>query len=193
MKRIIGMLIFVLVLGGILTTTLLLVDYYTTPIIAANEGTTFQASVLEALGVAYDESQTEEAFSRSVDVVEESDERFYIGSDGSVAFEYSGNGLWGPITGIIALNPDGETIKAITIIHQEETPGLGGRIAEQEYLNEFQNRPYEPALRVTAPGKVSAPTDIDGITGATMTSNAFVDILNRRLMEAISVYKEVVG
>ena len=55
---------------------------------------------------------------------------FYVTSGGDVAFEISGSGLWGPIRGIVAVLPDMKTIKGITIIYQEETPGLGGRIGE---------------------------------------------------------------
>ena len=36
-------------------------------------------------------------------------------------------------------------------------------------------------MRPVAAGKAVAPTDVEAITGATMTSNAFVGILNTEL------------
>ena len=84
------------------------------------------------------------------------------------------------------MKPDRQTLKAVTIIHQEETPGLGGRIAEPGYLALFENRAFKPQLNATAPGKGGGPTDIDAITGATMTSDAFIDILNSELNRFLS-------
>ena len=52
----------------------------------------------------------------------------------------------------MAVLPDLKTIKGIAITHQEETPGLGGRIAEPEFLQSFTAKGLQPELRILAPG-----------------------------------------
>ena len=55
----------------------------------------------------------------------------------------------GPIYGIISLNPDLKTVRRINILHQEETPGLGARIADNSYLSQFKNKEFFPSLVFT--------------------------------------------
>jgi Na+-transporting NADH:ubiquinone oxidoreductase subunit C len=175
------MIVFVLVIGTILTASLIAVDFYTTPVIEANEQLRTKTSILTALGIPFETEEAEEVFSSRVMEQSSGDTTYYVSKTRDLAFAFEGAGLWGPITGIIALKPDRRTLKAVTIIEQEETPGLGGRIAEPGYLALFEDRPFLPELRSTAPGKGGGPTDIDSITGATMTSDAFVGILNSEL------------
>src|SRR3990172_2366907 len=47
----------------------------------------------------------------------------------AVAVPFAGSGLWGPVAGFLALDPDRKTIHGITFYKQEETPGLGGEIS----------------------------------------------------------------
>jgi len=189
MKKILGMVLFVLVLGSILTVTLLAVDHYTAPTIEANERIKVRTNVLEALGIPVDDSDVDTVFDRAVDVSEAAGTTLFIAADGSKAIAYEGAGLWGTITGILSVNPDGTALRGVTIIHQEETPGLGGRISEEEYLAGFSGRLLEPPMVVTAPGKASSPEEIDAITGATMTSNAFISILNDHIAAAMPILR----
>ena len=76
------------------------------------------------------------------------------------------------------MNPNLVDISGLTIMQQEETPGLGSRIAEDEYLRMFVGKRFAPALELVAPGKGSGDTQIDSIARATMSSKAFLDILN---------------
>jgi len=191
MKQILGMVIFVLVLGSILTATLLAVDFLTTPIIEANERITVRMNVLEALGIPVDEADVDLVFDRAVEVSESGETTLFIAADGSRAIGYDGAGLWGPISGILSVSPDGRTLQGVTIIHQEETPGLGGRISEQEYLAGFPGRPLDLPMVVTPPGKASSPNEIDAITGATLTSKAFVEILNDHIAAALPTLQGV--
>jgi len=190
MKQILGMVLFVLVLGSILTATLLAVDHYTAPTIEANERIKVRSNVLKALGIPTDDADVDSTFDRAVEVSESAGTTLFIAADGSKAIMYAGAGLWGPISGILSVGPDGKSLKGVTIIHQEETPGLGGRISEEEYLAGFAGRLLEPPMVVTAPGKASSPEEIDAITGATLTSNAFVSILNEHIVAAIPILQE---
>jgi Na+-transporting NADH:ubiquinone oxidoreductase subunit C len=136
MKEKLKMILFVLALGSALSVALVSVNAITAPIIERNRIRELRISVFKALGLAYSKDTIDEVFSESVTTKGPAEKEFYVAkSSGDVAFEINGSGLWGPIHGIVALKPDLKTIEGITIIHQEETPGLGGRIEEADFLN----------------------------------------------------------
>ena len=88
----------------------------------------------------------------------------------------SGAGYIGPINGILALNGDMNTIAGLAITDQVETPGLGGRIEEPAFLAQFAGTEIaDPSGNIrfaVAHGKAGNAYEVDGITGATRTSNA---------------------
>ena len=177
MKEKLMMVVFVIVLGSILTTALVLVNSFTEPRIAKNAEVKLKTSVLAALEIQYTED-VEQTFANNVKIQVKNEQSYYISANGDYALPYEGNGLWGPIKGIIALNPNLTDISGLTIIQQEETPGLGSRIAEDEYLAMFVGKSFTPLLEMTSPGKGGGASQVDSIAGATMSSKAFIDILN---------------
>ncbi len=185
-NKLITMTAFVVILGTILTASLVAVNYYTEPTILKNAELTVKSNVLKALGIRVAKEEVEDTFARSVEEKKIGDKTFYLSREGEITFTFHGSGLWGPISGVIAVLPDRQTLKGLTIIHQEETPGLGSRITEAAYLDLFKNRRFTPELKSVAPGKGKAENEIDSITGATMTSNAFIDILNDQLKENLN-------
>ena len=62
--------------------------------------------------------------------------------DGSVKYVLPvyGAGLWGPIWGYVAVNDDGNTIYGANFSHEGETPGLGARIADKDFQDEFVDK-----------------------------------------------------
>ena len=193
MKERILMVVFVVILGSVLTSALVAVAYYTGPRIERNKVLKLKMSVLGALDISYTEDNVERQFSENVTMNEIKGTSFYVSKDGDIAFEIAGSGLWGPVSGVLALSSDLETIKGITIIHQEETPGLGGRIAERDYLGRFKGKKLAPELRILAPGKAGAQAgdnEVDGITGATLSSKAFERILNSESRKYIPLIEE---
>ncbi|HUV08501.1 MAG TPA: FMN-binding protein [Spirochaetia bacterium] len=191
MKEKILMIVFILVLGTLLTSALIAVDYYTLPYIEKNEAQKQKVSVLVAFAVPIDEKSEsiEDVFAENVEVTQRGERTFYISKNGEIAFQFSGSGLWGPITGVLALGPDVKTIKRIVIMHQEETPGLGSRIAEKSYLDGYNGKTFSPLLRLMQPGRGTQADEVDAIAGATMSSNAFVQILNSQMKEFSSAFK----
>jgi Na+-transporting NADH:ubiquinone oxidoreductase subunit C len=190
MKDKILMLVFVLVLGTILTGILVAVNHYTTPVISRNEQRELQAGVLQALGIPFAEEEVERVFAGSVQARQAGGRDYYLAAGGEVALPYAGSGLWGPINGIVALNPDLATLKGVTILHQEETPGLGSRITEAAYLDTFRGKDFTSGLKLVPPGKASAGNEIDAITGATLSPKAFLEILNANLRAALPAIRE---
>ena len=181
MKDKLMMVLFVLILGSILTTALVGVNSFTTPKIEKNAEIKLKSSVLKALEISYQAEEVEQAFANNVKSAEKNGTAYYIAANGDYALPYKGAGLWGPITGIIAMNPNLERISGLTIIQQEETPGLGSRIAEKEYLEAFVGKRFSPHLDLVSPGTADEENEIDSISGATMSSKAFIEILNAEL------------
>ena len=189
MKEKLLMILFVLVLGSILTTALVGVNSFTAPKIEKNAEIRLKSNVLEAFEIPFDLETVDQTFTNNIKAVMAGEVPYYISANGDLALPYEGSGLWGPIKGIIAMNPDLVRISGLTIMQQEETPGLGSRIADDEYLAAFAGKQFTPELKLVSPGKGGGKNQIDSISGATMSSKAFVEILNSERER----YKSVLG
>ncbi len=94
-----------------------------------------------------------------------------------------GKGYGGTIKIAVGIRLD-ETIKHVRIISQNETPGLGSRITEDEFLNQFDNKSLDELKLSREGGK------IDAITGATISSEAVVNIVRGEFQELVKVLEE---
>lgn len=103
----------------------------------------------------------------------------------------NGQGLWGAIWGYVALNEDRNTIYGVYFSHASETPGLGAEIKENKsFQQSFQGK------KVTDEGQVainlvkfntadkSSSYEVDGVSGATMTSNG----VNKMMNDVLTAY-----
>ena len=93
-----------------------------------------------------------------------------------------GAGLWGEIESVVGVEKDLKTLTGIEFIKQNETPGLGGRITESWFKEQFRGKRWP--LSVVPEGDPAGDQEFQAITGATNTTNAVRDILNRRLAGA---------
>ena len=150
-----------------------------------NAGLFLQRAVLEAAGFAppADAAVVAEWFRERVTAEPPGQAaRFQVREtrDGALraqVFVRSGKGLWGPVVAVVALAPDLRTFGSMRILEQNETPGLGARICEPWFLEQFAGK--TGPFRLTAEGTRSAvPTEMDAVTGATITSVAVRDLLN---------------
>ena len=85
-----------------------------------------------------------------------------------------GNGLWGPISGYLAIDADGSTIVGANFDHKSETPGLGGEIVTEKFQNQFSGK------QIREKGQL-VPIEFDAITGATKTSNGVKEMIDNTL------------
>ena len=99
-----------------------------------------------------------------------------------------GMGLWGPISGYIALNADKSTVYGVYFNHESETAGLGAEIKDNKAWQEkFQGKKLfkngdGKAIALSVEKKVEDPTtQVDAVTGATLTSNGVRDMLHEAL------------
>lgn len=187
--RYIKIVLFTLVLSTICGILLTGMNIFTKERITKYEQFVLYSSVLEALGMEYSRENVEEIFKDNVTMEEVSGITFYRSEDGAVAFEVKGPGLWGPIKGLVSLEPDLATIRRLLILHQEETPGLGGRIEEEEFLSQFRGKKVIPRIVFLPEGKAKAPNEVDAITGATGSSRALEKLLNEEIQKAVSIIK----
>lgn len=177
MNRSIKMIVFVIVLGLLTSIALIGMDVLTKNRISANEQALLKSSVLEGFDIPYTFNNIHDVFAESVTLIQTPDGlTFYIdkGTD-RVAFEFLGDGVWGPIRGVITLENDFKTIRRITILEQQETPGLGGVVAERNYLNKFVGKWMAIVITKTPQ---DPNRDVDTITGGTRTSERFQILLN---------------
>lgn len=175
-------ILFILIIGSVCTLMLLGMRGHTYPIIAKYEKRQLKVSILQAGEVAYTAENFEEVFRKNIRTMEKKDFAYYLTPENVNIFEFEGRGLWGPIKGLVALGPDLKTLESITIIAQEETPGLGGRISETKFLDQFRKKKLTPRLTIAMRRKASRSDEVDAITGATMTSAALIDMINEAVV-----------
>lgn len=179
MKEKVSNILFVFLLGAISTSLLLGIRAYTAPVIKQNEEIKFKTTVLSAAGIEnIDKDKLDAVFSEKIKKGTSGNFTYFITKDNFYIIEFSGQGLWGPIKGFIALNSDLQTIKRVKILSQEETPGLGGRIGEEEFLNLFAQKKINPKLYLALRQKAVKDTEVDAISGATLSSQALLDTIN---------------
>ena len=108
----------------------------------------------------------------------------YVFKSGVAVMPIYGAGLWGPIWGYVAFQPDHYTIAGAYFDHESETPGLGAKIKDEAWFREkFIGKTVEwgdePAFRLEKNAEATgAANAVDAITGATMTSKGLNEALN---------------
>ena len=87
---------------------------------------------------------------------------------------YTNSGFSGYIGLMAGFMPDG-SIFNITVLSQKETPGLGTKMADAEFKDQFNGKnPSDFQLKVKKDGG-----PVDAITAATISSRAFCDAVQR--------------
>ena len=79
-------------------------------------------------------------------------------------------GYSGPVRLLVGFQPDG-TLRNISVLEQKETPGLGTRMKDDRFLQQFAGKnPAQFDLRVRKDGG-----DVDALAGATISTRAFAE------------------
>ena len=170
--------VFISVVSGIYLTT--------KERVLLNESLFQKKAVLYAAGIDFPENQPQEVQSIYEDRVTEVDSEggqpayFKIqlpsGTTGYAVY-VRGAGLWGEIVSIFGFQPDLQTFTGVEFVEQNETPGLGARITEQWYKEQFRGKsgPFE----LVEEGASEESNELDALTGATRTSEAVLKIANK--------------
>tara|TARA_B110000263_G_scaffold243661_1_gene250706 strand:+ start:271 stop:975 length:705 start_codon:yes stop_codon:yes gene_type:complete len=107
----------------------------------------------------------------------------------SIILPISGKGLWSSLFGYVAINAKNySTVNGITFYAHGETPGLGAEISKDWFKSNFVGKEiYDGgtlvSVRVAKAGiaNKSSSYEVDGISGATITSNGVEELLKRDL------------
>lgn len=115
----------------------------------------------------------------------------------SYVFMPTGAGLWGEITALIGFSGNLETITGLDFVKQSETPGLGARITEDWFKEQFIGK--DGPVKFSGNGKMydtvgekekSKTNQFSAITGATITSNYVKKIINNTISEAKKILQD---
>lgn len=91
-----------------------------------------------------------------------------------------GTGYQSTIKAYLALEGDFNTVAALTVYEQGETPGLGGRIVEPDWQGLWAGKQVahdgEVVIEVVR-GDSSGPYEVAGISGASVTGYAMTDLI----------------
>jgi H+/Na+-translocating ferredoxin:NAD+ oxidoreductase subunit G len=127
-------------------------------------------------------------------------DKVYTGYDESgkligVAIEAKGQGYAGDIKVIFGYSPDRQCVIGFEVLESNETPGLGDRIAKDPaFLVNFDGLAAQVnadgtglahAIQFVKNGEKTDPWQIDGITGATISSTAVASMINGRSQTVI--------
>lgn len=190
--------VFMIGVTAVFTFLLAFINASTIDEIKRQENLTLQRSILYVFDIAFDENndnQVTKLYEENIIIETKNDRPAYIYKKDTeligYAFQANGTGLWGSMTGHIAFGPDFEKILGINFIAHSETPGLGGRIDELWYKDQFRNITFTKGSQAI----IYRPADggnVDAITGATLTSKSVKNMINSFIPE-ITSYAEEVG
>jgi Na+-transporting NADH:ubiquinone oxidoreductase subunit C len=151
-----------------------------------NEALNLRRAVLFAADIPFPEDDIDRILAiydervREVGEIEGRPAYFEILEDGEItgyAAYIIGAGLWGRIVAVFGFSEDLEEISGVEFLEQNETPGLGARITETWYKEQFRGK--QGPFTLVPEGTADAPDELDAITGATRTSEAVLQIANR--------------
>ncbi|MBU1004993.1 MAG: RnfABCDGE type electron transport complex subunit G [Nanoarchaeota archaeon] len=161
----ITLMIVTLIAGAALALT----NYFTAPLIESQQ----QGVIKESLSkvITADSFKQGEGYSTAYDSKGNS-----VGKVLSVAAK----GYSSVINAVVGIDNEGK-ITGIEVISQQETPGLGAKIVESSFLNQFIGKSPEDVVINKDGGK------IDAITGATISSRAITNGVRQAIEQNIGI------
>ncbi|TYB32760.1 MAG: Na(+)-translocating NADH-quinone reductase subunit C [Flexistipes sinusarabici] len=97
-----------------------------------------------------------------------------------------GKGLWSTLYGFLSVKSDGRTVQGLTFYQHGETPGLGGKVDNKEWKQQWNGKKLygqSGAVRISVikgdvdPTAEDVEFKVDGLSGATMTTNGVDNLI----------------
>lgn len=156
--------------------------------VEVNEQLRFERAVLEAFPEVHYQNaqQIHQIFTNRFEKDEQTGAYVYR-EDGQVqgyAVPFAGQGFWDQIRGVIGIAPDRRTIKGLAFYEQNETPGLGARIDEDEFRQQFIGKKIEDSaepIKIVRAPRTLGENEVHAVTGATQTSVRLEVLMNQDL------------
>lgn len=177
--------VFMFILTAILSTILIGLARFTEPQVKRNKEIAFETAVIRCIGSIDVKTPMEihTVFNRDFSKPSSAGGAFVYQPNGAIegyALPFEGQGFWSKIRGVIGMGPDQQTILGIWFYEQAETPGLGARIVEPFFYEQFAgkvlNLSNKPIL--IRPAAEATDKDISAVTGATQTCVRLEKLLN---------------
>lgn len=166
-----------------------LANQQTKPMVEANQKNAFYTAILRAANLYEEEADPQQLFEDYFPGADIEEDQSFITQVRGVeirVYPFSGSGLWGTVNGVLAVNRRVDRIVGLELISHSETPGLGGRIDEDWFKDQFRDE-FIPAAGIQVnKGTGGADTDnengqVDGITGASLTSQSIEVMVNQTI------------
>ena len=172
MKQIAHIIATLTLIGVIAGGSLSLVNNWAAPKILANQKAETERAIFL---VHLDGKRYEEIKDAGFEVY-----KVFDGTDKPVGYSlvYAGNGFQGKIKLMIGLTEDLNKITSIEVLEQSETPGLGTKILEPPYKDQYKGLTPAPVIKLIKGVDPSNPNEVKAITGATISSRSVVAIVN---------------
>jgi Na+-transporting NADH:ubiquinone oxidoreductase subunit C len=196
MKKAILTVLFTILITVVFVAPITLAYLLTKPRVALNEEVFLKKSILFTAGIALPPTGGEIAALFAQRVEEQAPAsgpaRYRVrAAEGDATagwvFLRSGPGLWGEITATVGFDAGFTALTGVDFLKQTETPGLGARISEDWFREQFRGK--KGPLTSVPEGEPAGESEFDAITGATFTSNAVLAILNQAFAEAPGLVK----
>jgi len=99
------------------------------------------------------------------------------------SFNADGSGFADKIELVVAVDKDFEKLAGFDVLASNETPGFGDQIKYDYYRDQFKGAPAEELKLVTSGEPKNIDAEIVAISGATVSSEAVVEIINSFLTQ----------
>lgn len=179
-------IVFTLVISAFFSALLAITNASYLPAIERSQELAVKRVVLDVLGVLpCDDTEVEAFFQENITKANIAGKEVFVyteaGEVKGYAIPMGGPGLWGTIRGYVGVSADGSRLLGMGFTEHSETPGLGGRIDEPWYKEQFRGHP----ISAQAPITYGSSGGLDAITGATATSEAVLRILNNAIADVV--------
>lgn len=196
-------IVFMSLLAFVMVLVLALLDFSTKERIESQQQAIFRQKLLYTMNIPFDSpKQAEKIFEEKVEVYPidfmptddlSLEPNYYVyrenGAVKSYAFPVTGKALWGSVDALVAMDAELEQMVGMDIITHSETPGLGGRIEEDSFKEQFRNVTLDGVDGKFFEYAPAPNANIDAISGATLTSVSVRDLLNQNIWKIKENFK----
>lgn len=189
-------ILFMAIVTAVFTFMLAFLNSSTAEMVESNEEADLGKKILYVFDIEVDSDDPEvikEIFDGKIEETEVDGDIIYtMRSEGEVvgyAFPVRGAGLWGSILGYVGISSDYSEIIGIDFIEHSETPGLGGRIEEEPYKEQFRGLELSDDDTNYIIYRPASGGNVDAISGATLTSQSVSNFLNKDIEEFIKTWE----
>ena len=173
MNKRVSLVLFTVAVTVVFIAPITFLHLLTKPIVALNEEAFLKRAVLSAAGVDLPATNAEvkDVFDRRVDVLpsEARGEPVYrmkdeSGGTAGWVITRTGPGLWGDIVMVVGFAADRQRLTGIEFLKQSETPGLGARISEAWFKQQFKGK--RGPFTTVGEGEPSKESEFDAVIRA---------------------------